>query len=301
MRSLVGESERRAPNGPAQRTPSCTPGVRLDCFARELTDRHPRTLCYEHREPCGRSSCLGPRPRRYDPRLDPRGKRPAHRGKGRAWQHVRRDSRDHRCGWRGRFSPLLAAIGAISALVAKFTIVVIRSEPKAPGSTRPCRDPRETRMRWRNTDECGYIASLNLIPSFGAFTRSCLVPRYLSVVWTEAWPRSNWICSSSPPAAGTISRRSGDSHGVRYRARRLRWRMAGAIATQPSRTDARPQSGPLDSQAETRIQSSRLPGRSTRQSPPLPRQASARSARARASRKDPRCTSGRPSVVCAPS
>ncbi|MGA3261219.1 MAG: DUF4342 domain-containing protein [Bryobacteraceae bacterium] len=32
-------------------------------------------------------------------------------------------------------SPLLAAIGAISALVAKFTIVVIRSEPKAPGST----------------------------------------------------------------------------------------------------------------------------------------------------------------------
>jgi len=31
-------------------------------------------------------------------------------------------------------SPLLAAIGAISALVAKFTIVVIRSEPKPPAS-----------------------------------------------------------------------------------------------------------------------------------------------------------------------
>jgi len=30
-------------------------------------------------------------------------------------------------------SPLLAAMGAISALVAKFTIVVVRSEPKAPG------------------------------------------------------------------------------------------------------------------------------------------------------------------------
>jgi len=29
-------------------------------------------------------------------------------------------------------APLLAAIGAISALVAKFTIVVIRSEPKPP-------------------------------------------------------------------------------------------------------------------------------------------------------------------------
>jgi hypothetical protein len=29
-------------------------------------------------------------------------------------------------------APLLAAIGAISALVAKFTIVVVRSEPTAP-------------------------------------------------------------------------------------------------------------------------------------------------------------------------
>ena len=31
-------------------------------------------------------------------------------------------------------SPLLAAIGAISALVAKFTIVVVRNEPKPPAS-----------------------------------------------------------------------------------------------------------------------------------------------------------------------
>lgn len=29
-------------------------------------------------------------------------------------------------------APLLAAIGAISALVAKFTVVVVRSEPKRP-------------------------------------------------------------------------------------------------------------------------------------------------------------------------
>jgi hypothetical protein len=29
-------------------------------------------------------------------------------------------------------APLLAAIGAISALVAKFTIVVVRTEPKPP-------------------------------------------------------------------------------------------------------------------------------------------------------------------------
>src|ERR1019366_1335769 len=31
--------------------------------------------------------------------------------------------------------------------------------------------------------------------------RSCLVPRYRSVVWTLAWPRIIWICSSSAPAA----------------------------------------------------------------------------------------------------
>ena len=34
-------------------------------------------------------------------------------------------------------APLLAAIGAISALVAKFTIVVIRSEPKPPEGGQP--------------------------------------------------------------------------------------------------------------------------------------------------------------------
>ncbi|MGA2602428.1 MAG: DUF4342 domain-containing protein [Bryobacteraceae bacterium] len=32
-------------------------------------------------------------------------------------------------------APLLAAVGAISALVAKFTIVVVRSEPPAPTAT----------------------------------------------------------------------------------------------------------------------------------------------------------------------
>jgi Domain of unknown function (DUF4342) len=31
-------------------------------------------------------------------------------------------------------APVLAAVGAISALVAKFTVVVVRSEPKASGS-----------------------------------------------------------------------------------------------------------------------------------------------------------------------
>jgi hypothetical protein len=39
------------------------------------------------------------------------------------------------------------------------------------------------------------MTTLSLIPSFGACTKSCFVPRYRSVVWTDAWPRSNWICS----------------------------------------------------------------------------------------------------------
>jgi hypothetical protein len=34
-------------------------------------------------------------------------------------------------------APLLAAVGAISALVAKFTIVVVRSEPKPPEGGQP--------------------------------------------------------------------------------------------------------------------------------------------------------------------
>jgi hypothetical protein len=34
-------------------------------------------------------------------------------------------------------APLLAAVGAISALVAKFTIVVVRSEPKSPQGSQP--------------------------------------------------------------------------------------------------------------------------------------------------------------------
>jgi len=34
-------------------------------------------------------------------------------------------------------APLLAAVGAISALVAKFTIVVVRSEPKPPEAGEP--------------------------------------------------------------------------------------------------------------------------------------------------------------------
>jgi integrase len=38
------------------------------------------------------------------------------------------------------------------------------------------------------------------IRSFTAARIRCFEPRYLSVVWTDKWPRSSWICSSSPPA-----------------------------------------------------------------------------------------------------
>jgi hypothetical protein len=34
-------------------------------------------------------------------------------------------------------APILAAVGAIAALVAKFTIVVVRSEPKPPEGGKP--------------------------------------------------------------------------------------------------------------------------------------------------------------------
>jgi hypothetical protein len=34
-------------------------------------------------------------------------------------------------------APLLAAVGAISALVAKFTVVVVRTEPKPPAGGQP--------------------------------------------------------------------------------------------------------------------------------------------------------------------
>jgi len=42
-------------------------------------------------------------------------------------------------------APLLAAVGAISALVSKFTIVVVRSEPKSPetGQTGAAADGQE--------------------------------------------------------------------------------------------------------------------------------------------------------------
>jgi len=37
--------------------------------------------------------------------------------------------------------------------------------------------------------------------SLTASLRLCLDPMYRSVVYTDACPRRNWICSSSPPAS----------------------------------------------------------------------------------------------------
>ena len=58
----------------------------------------------------------------------------------------------------------------------------------------------------------------SLIPSFGAWTRSCFVPRYRSVVCTDAWPRSNWICSKLA-AGGPAQLRGGAATIVRRDAR----------------------------------------------------------------------------------
>ena len=48
----------------------------------------------------------------------------------------------------------------------------------------------------------GHAAVPGSMPSrsFTAHRSFCLHPGYRSVVWTETWPRRNWICSSSPPA-----------------------------------------------------------------------------------------------------
>jgi hypothetical protein len=62
----------------------------------------------------------------------------------------------------------------------------------------------KTRAKSVDSARLVYTAIRSLIPSFGAWTRSCLVPRYRSVVCTEAWPNRSWICSSSPPAARHI-------------------------------------------------------------------------------------------------
>ena len=58
-------------------------------------------------------------------------------------------------------APLLAAIGAISALVAKFTIVVVRSEPKPPAGGRP---GRETRRFCQVSPSCARIDRLKPAP-----------------------------------------------------------------------------------------------------------------------------------------
>jgi hypothetical protein len=39
--------------------------------------------------------------------------------------------------------------------------------------------------------KCFHVASFSLIASFGACARSCFVPRYRSVVWTDECPSSN--------------------------------------------------------------------------------------------------------------
>jgi hypothetical protein len=85
----------------------------------------------------------------------------------------------------------------------------------------------------------GYTATLSLIASLGAFTRSCLVPRYRSVVWTDAWPNSNWICSSSPPAARHNFAHVRRRRGAQFRGHLRPLRMASSVARRPFRPDGR--------------------------------------------------------------
>src|SRR5690349_86802 len=56
--------------------------------------------------------------------------------------------------------------------------------------------------------------NLNLIPSFGACTRSCFVPRYLSVFAPKRAPAANGSAPILRRPLGTFSRMSDEGHGV---------------------------------------------------------------------------------------
>lgn len=86
------------------------------------------------------------------------------------------------------------------------TFVVDHPGVEDIGQDRVQRAPREwlrlpgsagaSRSKDRSAVEGGRVtpfqtATRNLIASLGACTRSCLVSRYRSVVWTDACPRSN--------------------------------------------------------------------------------------------------------------
>ena len=95
--------------------------------------------------------------------------------------------------------------------------------------------------------------TLSLIPSFGACTRSCLVPRCTA---RSSAPTRGPAATGSAQARrrrpGTSSRSCASSHGGRFREHPRPSRMAGGVATLPSRTFAPPGLGPRGSPAATR-------------------------------------------------
>jgi hypothetical protein len=87
--------------------------------------------------------------------------------------------------------------GANESHRAARTQMAAGAAPRRLFFVRPQNSPPARPVRWRQP----YPDTRSLMASFGAFARSCLVPRYRSVVCTEACPSNIWICSSSPPAA----------------------------------------------------------------------------------------------------
>lgn len=113
----------------------------------------------------------------------------------------------------------------------------VRSNP-GPGANRLTAGPIAGVIRDGQATSCrrgiglrlgqNYTATLSLIPSFGAWTRSSFVPRYRSVVWTLAWP-------AATGSAQVRHRRRGTNHSraaaiVGFDARRQPWHTAGAFA-----------------------------------------------------------------------
>ena len=104
---------------------------------------------------------------------------------------------------------------SLSGTLGEFQAALARIWSSLPGSVR-----RHTRLHCAATSKCStwqrervlyvqvsemsgrrcpyfcaaalrYTATLSLIASLGACTRSCFVPRYRSVVCTEAWPSNS--------------------------------------------------------------------------------------------------------------
>ena len=123
------------------------------------------------------------------------------------------------------------------------------------------------------------------------------MPRYRSVAGTMRGPGATGSAPVRRRPPDTTSQQSFGNHEARYRGRRL-LSAYGRSNCHTTFSDRRwPTVLVASIHRPKHVSVSRA--QSMRQSPPSPRPASARSARARASRKGPRCTSGHPAAVCA--